>query len=451
MKFKSTWIMLAVLAALGAYFYWVEEPRREAGRIAEEQAGLLFPKFEPEGVTELSLAGRRGDVRVKKGEDGRWFVVEPWDDRADDGRVRSLLTDLKDLRDQREVAGADADLASFGLTEPEVTVTATGTAVNLAVGTLNPAGDARYVRVGQGPVRLSPALGFSTLLGEAWELRSKELLADFPWDDLIEVEVRRPEEKTVRLRRSGETWVLEAPLETPADPDAVGRLTEKLRWARVARFREDDPARAEAALASGTAVALRTQGGETSSLRLALVDGTVWADRSGRDALFALASDVLDALGVPVESLRRRKPVLVEAWRLEALELDRSAARNGGEPLEYGRIDGLWVRGGDRVEGAEFAALQEYLSVLEAAAAAEVLDDLGPPSEYGLDEPVLSARLTDTDGVSQGFDLGLRGDALFARSIEGGPVYRMSADYLEKAQALFAAARPHEEPEAPEE
>lgn len=443
MKFKSTWIMLAVLAALGGYFYFVEEPRREAKQEAEKGEGLLFPGFSADAVTELFLEGARGAVRVKKGEDGKWSLAEPWEDRADEGRVRTLLADLAALKGRREVADAAAELAPFGLAEPEVTVRVGGPEALLTVGGLNPAGDARYVRAGQGSVHLVPASGLSSLLGEPSELRSKEVLGDFPWAGLAGLEVRRPGGEAVRLARTGEAWTLEAPFAAEADPEAVSRLTEKLRWARVSRFLEEDPARVEAFLASGTAVTLRAEDGAEATLHLAADEGAAWAARDGRDALFTVGSDVLDAVGVPAEALRRRKPVLVKAWKVERLEL---ALAEESDPLVYGKSEGLWVRDGSRVEGEEFAALQDYLRVLETAAAAEVLDavpgGLGTGTQYGLGEPVLTVRLADEDGAEQGFALGRRGGELYARSGESGPVYRMPEDYLEGARALFEAARP---------
>jgi hypothetical protein len=458
MKFKSTWIMLAVLAALGGYFYFVEEPRREAKQEAEKAEGLLFPSLSADAVTELALerSGARGSVRVVRGADGKWSVAEPWEDRADEGRVRTLLVELAALKGQREVAEAGADLAPFGLAEPEVTVRAAGPSdpAVLAVGGMNPAGDARYVRAGQGPVRLVSASAVGPFLGEPSELRSKDVLADFPWAALTTLELRRPGGEIVRLARSGETWTLEAGLAAApgveADPDAVSRLTDKLRWTRISRFLDEEAGRAEAALAGGTAVTLAAEDGTRAVLRLASVEGAAWAARDGRDALFTVGSDVLDALAVPAESLRRRKPLLVKAWKVERLELSWAERP---EPLAYDKAEGLWSREGSRVEAAELAALQEYLRVLETAAAAEVIDGVpeGAPAEYGLAAPRLNARVVGEDGAAQSFALGEVEGELYARAGGSGPIYRMPEDYLEGARALFSAAHPAEAAEAPPE
>lgn len=445
MKFKGTWILLAALAALVAYFYGVEEPRQEARRQAEDRSALLLPGFEADRVTEVSLEGTGGVLRLAKAEDGAWSVLEPWNDRADIGRVRSLLAALGELKASREVAGADADLGPFGLEEPEVAVATRGAEARVAVGGLNPAGDFRYVRAGEGPVHLVPGHGLAALLGDPADFRSKDVLGDFPWSALAGLEVRTPGGEALRLTRAGEDWTIEAPLSAAADPEAVGRLTEKLRWARVAGFLDEDPGVVDQRLADGTTVTVRGAGGEEATLRLAEVDGSVWAARVGRDAWFTVAEDVLDTVQVPAEALRRRKPLLLRGWKAERLEL-RLADPIAEKSLTYGKEDGLWAREGAQVTGDELAALQDYLWVLETAAAAEILDSTAADAEHGLDEPVLTARVEEADGVVQGFALGLRDDALFARSREGGPVYRMPEEYLDKAQALFATARPGGEP-----
>ncbi len=444
MKFKSTWIVIAVFLGLGAYLYFVEEPRHQAQQEAKESEGLLFPGLDTDAVTELSLAGSRGPVRVKRGEDGKWFVAEPWDDRADDGRVRTLLTDLKGLKGQREVAAADADLAPFGLGEPELTVKALGAPLELTVGAENPAGDARYVRAGKGPVQLASAAGLSALLGEPSELRSKDVLEGFPWTRLATVEVRRPGGETLRLAKAGEAWTLEQPVSAQGDPDAVSRLTEKLHWARVARFLDEDPAAVDARLSSGTAVLLRAEGGEEATLSLAEVDGAVWAARTGRNAIFTLGKDVLDAVAVPADALRRKKPVLVKSWKTDKLSLSLD-----GTALAYEKADGAWTRGGAKVEGTESTALQDYLRTLESGAAAEVLDPPADPAGYGLDAPGLTATVTDTDGGEQRLAAARRGEDVFARAGDAGPVYRMPAEYWDKAQALVAATRPAAAPAEP--
>ncbi len=435
MRFKSTWAVIAVFAALAAYLFFVDQPRYEAKQEAEKKEGLVLPDLDTDKITELTIEGEKGKVRVKKGEDDKWFVVEPWDDQADGGRVRTLLSDLKNLRAKKEVAPADADMEPFGLKEPECVVRTAGVEVTLEIGAQNPVGDSRYIRVNGGPVRVAKSYGVSGFLKDPVELRNKEVLGSFPWSRLESVEIRPPEGDPIRLVKKDERWYLAAPFEAEADPDAADRVADKLRWARVGKFLDEDPGKAEEKLGKGLAVVLRAEGdAEPVTVRMALVDGTVWADRTGRKALFTVPRDVYEVFRVTPEDLRRKKPVLTKTWKVKKLELTLD-----GRSLAYEKVDGKWQREGRGLSDNESAALQDLLRSLAETEADEVIGQPGGPAGYGLDAPVCTATLVDTEGGEQTLALGEKGDAVYARAGGEGPVYRMPRAYLESARALVEA------------
>ncbi len=437
MRFKSTWVVLAAFAALAGYFFLVEQPRYEASRQAEKEEGLLFPDLDTAKITELALDGKKGTVRVRKEEDGRWFVVQPWDDRADDGRVGTLLRNLEEIKAAKEVAGPDADLAPFGLDQPEVVVTTKGVDLALAVGGATPVGGRRYVRVGQGGVQVAESFRLMDFLKPPDDLRSKDLLEGFPWDRLSQVALNPAGGVTVRLVKQDARWRLEAPFEAEADPDAASRITDKLRWARISRFLSgDDEARARDALAAGLTVVLRAEGeSEPVTVRLAEVEGAVWADRTGRDARFVVGKDVLDALRVDPEDLRRSRPVLLRAWKATGLSISA-----GDTSLAFEKKDGKWRRDGEPVAGPVAEGIEDLLRTLQDVKADEVVDAPGTLEPYGLGAPAAQLSVTDNDGKEQRLVLGRAGDAVYARGGDAGPVYRMPAEYLGKVEAVVRAA-----------
>lgn len=441
MKFKSTWIAVAVFAALAAYLYFVDEPREKAKQAAQEKEGLLFAGFDPEQVTDLWLErGPRGRAHLKKDAGGQWQLLEPVADQADGGKVRNLLDDLKGLKAQREVAGADADLAAFGLREPEVSVRTAGAAVGVAVGSQNPAGDSRYVRAEGGPVKLVRGADLTGLLAEISDLRSRDVLGGFPWERLRAVEIRRPGSDRLQLAKSGEAWSIEAPIPAEADAEAVNRMLDKVRWARVESFLDGEASEPVAVPAGGVEAAFSAEGEEppvTLRLAPAAEGAAVRAARSGRNARFTVAADVLEALRAPAESLRRRKPVLLKSWRLKAFELELS-----GRKLTYEKADGEWRRAGRALEGDESAAVGEYLRTLETSAATEVLPLPADPKEFALDAPWLAARFTEDAGGEQVLRVSRRDGSVFARGGDAGPVYRMAPEYAERAEAVARATEP---------
>ncbi len=436
MRFKSTWIVIGIFAALAAYLYFVEEPRYEAKKEAEKKEGLLFPDLDTDKVTELVIERKgKGRARVKKGEDDKWFLVEPWDDRADDGRVRTLLSDLKNLKAKKEVAPADADMEPYGLDEPECTVTTRGVEVRLVIGDKNPVGDARYVRAGDGPVRVAKNYALSGFLRDFSDLRNKDVLESFPWSRLESVEIRRPGAPLVRLVKKDDRWFVEAPFQAEADPDAAERVADKLRWARVQKFLDEDREKAEEKLAKGLTVVLRAEGeAEPVTVRMAEVDGQVWADRTGRNALFTVAKDVLEAFRKDPDTLRRKKPVLTKTWRIKELELTL-----GDTTLLYVKENGTWKREGAEVQGEEKEKLQDLVRAFVNAEAEEVIAEPGPAAEYGLDEPVYTARIKE-EKKEQTVRVAEKDGKVYARAGDGGPVYRMPGEYLENARALVEAA-----------
>jgi hypothetical protein len=442
MRFKATWILIAIFAALVGYLYLVDEPQQQANREAGEKEGLVFPDLDVDRVTEITLAGKRGLARATKGEDGKWFLVEPWDDRADDGRVRRLLADLKTLKTDREVAGPGADLEGYGLTEPEVTLVTSGEAVKLLVGAANPAGDARYVRAGDGPVQLAKSQGLTGFFLSPGDLRNKELLGAFPWDRLASLEIRSPEGETIRLVKSERTWRLEEPVRAEVNPDAAQRVTEKLRWAKVKRFLDRNREEADEKLSGGTSVTLGAAGEEPPiTLRMAEVEGVVWADRSGRDGLFTVSADLLQTCQLEAGDLRRKRPVLVKPWKVKRLEIELE-----GAAVVYEKVDGIWQRGGATLGEIDAAALAEYLRNLETGVAEQVIDEPGPAADHGLEEPELVARIVDTEGQHE-LIVGRTGEKVYARGSESGPVYEMSADYLDQARRLVASTTNGDEKE----
>ncbi len=443
MKFKSTWIAIAVFAALGAYLYFVDEPREKARQAAREKEGLLFAEFDADQVTEVWLEGKNRDtVHLKKGEEGAWALLEPVQDRADDGKVRNLLEDLKALKGQREVAGADADLAAFGLQEPEVVVRTAGAVAGVAVGSENPAGDARYVRAEGGAVKLAASSGLGSFLAGSGELRSRDLLEGFPWAKLRSVSIRQPSGETIGLSKAGDAWEIETPFAAEADGEAVDRMVEKVRWARVESFLDEGRDEVETALEGGLRIDLEAEGdGAPVTLRMAETEtGSVWAARSAREARFTLSKDVLTALQTSADALRRKKPVLVKPWRLKAFDLEVS-----GKKLAYEKVEGNWKRAGAAVEGEEATALDDYLRVVETSQATEVLPVPSDPKEVGLDAPWLTARFTGNEGGEQILRVARRDDAILARGGDAGPVYRMPDDYVDKAEALVLAGEPKPE------
>jgi hypothetical protein len=433
MKFKSTWILLAVFATLGAYLYFAEAPSKRAGEPSEK--GVLFPDLDVSKAREVVLLQRGAETRLEKGDSGGWRLTAPFEDRADDARVNGLLSDLKGFRADREVSGPEPDLKTFGLDAPEGAIAVNGaddSLVTLTIGAENPAGDARYVRAGAGPVHVAKSYALETFLAEPDEFRSRDILGDLPWARLSGVEVRSPGRAPLRLSRADGRWRLEEPIRSEADPEAASELAEKLRWTRITSFAASDAAKAASAFGRGVTVSFVAEGESAPSVvRLAWVDGSVWAERVGRNALFILEEDAYRAFQVTAEDLQRKKPVLARSWNLNRVDL-----LAGSQRRLYEKVESAWRRGGRPLPDEEKQLLEDYLKALEFTRALHVLREPAGPASYGLDGPALAAKIVDAQHGEQAYWVGEKAGRVYARSAEP-TVYEMSPEYLSKALALF--------------
>ena len=444
MNFKATYAFLALFAVLAAFLFLVDEPRQEARQQEAERQSLVLPDLDPGQVSAVTVRSASGTVRVERGEGDRWKMTAPVPDRGNAGRVLSLLADLGALKAEREVAAAGADLEPFGLAEPDLVVVLEGPTLILAVGAENPAGDARYLRAGNGPVQVVKSHQVTSLLLDPVDLRQPELLADAPWEQLSAVEVGTGDDPPLRLEREGERWWLRQPLAAEADLEAVGRLTDKLRWARASGF-PDSGGEADATLATGLAVRLEWGGAAPPvTVQLARVGEAVWAQGSGRDAVLAVATDVWDAVQVTPDALRRRKPVQVKAWRVQGLEVVR-----GADTRAYRKANGAWQRAGEELAENEADTLQALLETLENTVADEVIDAPAGDAAYGLDAPLGTLAVDLGEGPRQELTLGQTGGRLYARGEVAGPVYVLPAAFADKLAALFADPGPSAEEPAP--
>ncbi|TMA77995.1 MAG: DUF4340 domain-containing protein, partial [Deltaproteobacteria bacterium] len=114
---RNTLLLLLVLAALGAYVYWVELPheKREA-----EQKQLLT--FEKDKVASITLEYPDHQIALARDADKHWRLVKPIEAPADDTAANNLVTAVADAKVTRTLDDVADKLASYGLAPPEAVV-----------------------------------------------------------------------------------------------------------------------------------------------------------------------------------------------------------------------------------------------------------------------------------------------------------------------------------------
>jgi hypothetical protein len=151
-------ILLAVVAlALYAVIVWVKPPVDKDSPGEKSPQKPLFEKLDRDSVQRVELARASDDAPlVFERSEGRWRIVAPLQEGADQRRVNDLVSRLANLQYTQSIEGADPE--PFGLgASPVAIVRFSGEnmeAREVHVGHAAPVGYATYLRVGrEGPIR----------------------------------------------------------------------------------------------------------------------------------------------------------------------------------------------------------------------------------------------------------------------------------------------------------
>ncbi len=400
---RSTWILLAVVAALvAAILLW----ERKAPATGEQEADNL--KVFDATVSKSDELVRLGEAPLhlrKSGED-RWSLVAPLTDLADRTAVEGFLERLVQTRALRFPAPA-TPAASLGLDKPRTTWTLQGQsgAVRVEVGDKAPFGEGLYLRV-NGRLSLVPGDLESLLLRPADDFRLKNLTAAAT-QEIRSFAIEETGNPKISVRRDPKGgWEVTAPFEDWGDSSKIEQMLDDLSLCLVEAFEPADLDRRAAGLApplrkvrldmeKGPAVEIALGGplpGDTSPKRL------IYASVSGRPSPVTVSDNSLKTLAQGPEALRSLKLFRHDAWEANELTVRGSRSlslkRNG---------DGSWQAQGaaPAKPGSDLAGIPEALSGL---AGRRALPWKGPStSVFGRTEFILALK---GDGFEESVEAG---------------------------------------------
>ena len=378
-------LFLATLLAVGGLVYLrtAVDPTRTA---AEKRRYAAV--FEPGEITEIGLVRGNETIRLRR-TDGGWRVTEPVEDRADPELVDRLLLAARflDVRD-REAAKDPAAVPESGLATPRVRLDLRG---------------ARDVRLDLGGPTALPGEIFARVAGQPFVLRVPDTilevtgvpaesfrdprLTELSADDIEKFTVQRADgELAVRLERG--RWLIEKPVQAPADPRAVRDFLERLLGLRVTAFAGDGGAAGATLPGQAARLALTPRGGgeelavEISRAPAAEKFTARFAPRAGTLDVAPAAALLFD---ISPEALRDRSLGYVEADTI-----DRIVVEADGETAVIGRRGDGWTTG-DGARQIETGTVTRLLEVFNGARVASFAPSAGA-AETGLDQPVIRLR-----------------------------------------------------------
>ena len=240
---KSTLLLVAILAGLGGYIYFVEAKRPAGGFGASGSSETKEKVFavEADKIEEIRVTADKQPTVLKK-VNGNWRIEEPAPADADQSEASGLTTNLAGLELTRVVEENPTDLSQYGLADPRVKVAFKaqgGAAGEIAIGEKTATGSDLYAaKSGDKRVFLIASYVESTFKKKPFDLRDKRIL-NVKRDDIDLLDITGATD--LQLARSGTDWNVKRPMQARGDYSAVEGLLTRLSSASMTKMVEQAP------------------------------------------------------------------------------------------------------------------------------------------------------------------------------------------------------------------
>lgn len=402
------------------------------------------------GKDVVSLQIVRGDetIALRRQDDGRWHVLQPFQDIGDQAVIQELLDYLSSLyiRDYIDNPGA---LDQYGLAEPAarvIAVTEDGDRVEVSFGDVAGLG-VRYAKNADfGSVVTLTGVRFLPLYIEAKDV-VKQTLLDFQVDDVVGLRIRNEYGEDLQFKKINGIWYVHPDTEDQAMAFNVNALLNALLDIRIQGVEvgmegiddeELDSSRFDVELANGQRLWLRiflpSEG---------IGEGLVQVSDTNRPHYYRilefgsmLLARRIEAVSTSIIDLPVEEATLIQIMTPEIVE---ATTRGTPQPLEY-RLDvanGVWKSGRDVYFGVE-EFIQSFLDI--------VVETMVPEEagvDYGFD-PAKGGRwyylATDRDNVRLeiGGEASSDGSVRYLRVSELPGIFLAEVGSLENVEKVHA-------------
>jgi hypothetical protein len=224
MNFKTTLILLVLLAVVGAFVVYDKfkgEPDESTTTVATNR---LFDVKETADVNSLTIRSTDGggEIVLTKTPDGKWRMTSPVDAAAENLQVDGLVRDLIDL----ESHGKIEVTKETGLDKPRFNIemgAKGGKLLKFAIGERTQLGD-MYVKIeGHDKADVVSSSVYERLAKPANDLRDKQLItAASP--AIKQMTIEADGQPKLVLQKTAEHWELLAPVKLPVDDSVITDL-----------------------------------------------------------------------------------------------------------------------------------------------------------------------------------------------------------------------------------
>jgi len=403
---KSLLVLVVVLAGLGAYVYFVEWKKPEAGEAA---SGPKVFSAKADAIDEITVKAANGDRTTLAKTNGTWRITEPLAAPADEAEVSGLVSNICAVDNTRTVDENPGDLKQFGLAEPRVEIAfktaGSKQAQRLLIGDKTATLGDLYAKLpNEKKVFLISGSFDSTFNRNTFDLRLKTVLV-FERDKVDQVTVQSGA-TTVELARSASEWKLDKPYQAPADYGTVEGLVGRVQSAQMKSITSQEGSADLKAYGLDKPAATVTFG--MGSSRATLMFGakadasTVYARDASRPMVFTVDSSLLDDVKKPADQLRRKDIFEFRAFNATSIQITR-----GADTLFFEKVKGQgkdaaekWRQTRPAAKDVDASAFDTVLTKL-ANQRAQSFVETGGKTKTGLDSPAMVVVVRFDDGKKE--------------------------------------------------
>jgi hypothetical protein len=395
MKFRSTWILVVILALVASYFFLVEERNKktETQRKTGTRNVLSYGRDEVETVV---LINPRKDRIVMERDGEGWTITHPTRTKGSTPTIDAFLMQIVPGLKLEEFLDV-GDLSDFGFDDPFATVILTargaGRPDTIYVGDKTPTSAKCYIRLaGSRDVVITRELTHNAMNKTLYHLRSKSLL-DAGIDDIDRLTIRNSGARIELIKRKNDWRIDDSPYR--ADRLTIEQYLNALTSAIIREFtREDLGERGSFGLAHPTRELVLGLDGDEITLSFGRTEeNMVYAIRSGIQKVLRLEANLLDIFYIDEKMFRSRDLTSfdiddVRTVRVETADTMIVVARQGR----------IWRTPGPGPVTIAQHVVKRLLNELRIIRYEELFDAVSAPPEIQDDAPTITITLEDESG-----------------------------------------------------
>ena len=417
---RSTILLVAVLAGLGAYIYFVTWKLPEGGATDAKKLEKVFAGYEADKVEEIKVMSAAGDATTLRKEGGVWKLTQPIAAKADESEVSGITTALGQIEVSRVIDENPTNLNDYGLSNPRIQIDfkAAGDTdyKKLLVGDKSPTGSDIFAkRNDDKQVFLIPSFQETSVNRTTFDLREKSVLK-FDREKVDGIDVTSSG-KTLTVAKEGGDWKITKPVQTKADFGSVEGLVGRLQSVQMKSIVADNPPAAD----------LKKYGLDKPEATVNLSAGSTRA----------VESALLDDLKKSADDYRRKDVFEFRPFNANRIEMTRN-----DQTVVLERVKGqgenapdTWRRVTPSAKDVERDKSDSLLSKLSNIRAASFVEST---AKTGLDKPALTVSVKFDDGKKEEkVTFGQAGsDVYVSRPGEPGAAKIDAADFNDAIKSL---------------